>query len=124
MQFEILNTIYWLVGFTFLAITYEVISKKFNKTFKRKYLYIGFVIATLITHQQFYTLTEKVDAQNTQEMFKRQSKTLQYNKTLDNYLENTENVLAEEVSSKPSLQELIKQEQLKSKELAEQIENK
>jgi len=119
MQFEILNTIKFIVYILVLAIVYYQLKKREVIKYSWSYFLIGTLIVSGLSYKQFFTLTEKSDIIQTQRnLLSRPSK----NHTLDTYLSN--NKPKEEITTKDSTRKLLEEQQAKSKELAIQIENK
>ena len=121
MQFEILNTIQFLVGLLISAVIWHKGTKHFKLYWSWKYFFTATGTVLLFTHQQFYTLTEKADVISSQNMMLRQSSNIKHSKEVSEYLENNEVIV---VDSKTETEALLKEQQEKSKKLAEQIELK
>lgn len=121
MQFEILNTLQYLVG---LVLTTCVMFYVKDKYFKFKYRYYTLVVllVTGVTHKQFYTLTEIQDVKQTQNIMQRQSNSISNDKTLDMYIKLKENTDSE--FKVKTTEDLLKEQKQKSQQLIKQIENK
>lgn len=124
MEFEILNTIRFLV-FTLvfgLIFWYAKRSLKLSKGIKLKWKYylVSVVALTLLTHTQFYTLTEKEDTKATVNIMLQQKDSFN-SREVSNYLNNTR---PEQLVDRSNLEEELLLEQERSKQLANQIDNK
>lgn len=118
MQFEILNTIQFLVGLLVCIVIWYQVKKKLTEL-KWKYFFVGFLVVILFTHQQFYTLTEKEDVKRSQNIMLKQTSDIHNSIIVDEYLaENTK----PKKNLKLETETLLKEQQNKSKELAKQVE--
>lgn len=119
MQLEILNTIQYLVYVMLFCTGYYYIKKKYP--IKWKWCFLIIVVVTGITHKQFYTLTEKADVVKTSSMMLQQKNNFN-TKEVTNYLDKTKT--EDDFKQSKSEYELqLLEEQLKSKKLAELIDN-
>ncbi len=119
MQFEILNTIYYLVYVILFCIGYYYIKKKYP--IKWKWCFLTILLVTGVTHKQFYTLTEKADVVKTSSMMLQQKNNFN-TKEVTNYLDKTKT--EDNFKQSKSEYELqLLEEQRKSKQLAESIDN-
>ncbi len=117
MQFEILNTIQFLVGLLVVSVIYHQAKKNIKSfTLKWKYFFVVLVLLLLTTHQQFYTLTEVQDVKATQNVMLKQSSSISNDKEVASYLSDKKEV------SEVNLDEEVLKQQLKSEELARKIE--
>ena len=124
MEFEILNTIRFLVfmflfGGIFWYIKRKVKSKQ-SIVLRWKYYFISVVVLTLLTHTQFYTLTEKGDVKDTVNIMLQQKDNFN-SREVSKYLDNTQ---PDKLVDRSNLEEELLLEQEKSKQLANQIDNK
>lgn len=124
MEFEILNTIRFLVfmflfGGIFWYIKRKVKSKQ-SIVLRWKYYFISVVVLTLLTHTQFYTLTEKEDVKDTVNIMLQQKDNFN-SREVSKYLDNTQ---PDKLVDRSNLEEELLLEQEKSKQLANQIDNK
>lgn len=124
MEFEILNTIRFLVfmllfGGIFWYIKRKVKSKQ-SIVLRWKYYFISVVVLTLLTHTQFYTLTEKEDVKDTVNIMLQQKDNFN-SREFSKYLDNTQ---PDKLVDRSNLEEELLLEQEKSKQLANQIDNK
>jgi len=119
MEFEILNIIKFTV-FTLIStmIYYKLKIHNLIKTSWKVFIILVFTLA-LFTYKQFFTLTEKGDNIQLQ---KNLINTSTSSKVLDEYLEN--NKPLEDKVTQEDTSKLLQQQQAKSKELANTIENK
>lgn len=121
MQFEILNTIQYLVVLILCTILMFYVKDRFIK-FKYRYYLLAVLVVTGLSHTQFYTLTETQDVEQTQNIMQRQSNSISNDKTLDSYIEMKENKDSQvEVKT---IETLLKEQKQRSLELANEIENK
>lgn len=116
MQLEILNIIQFLIFMAVVAIIYGYFIKQFLSW---KFFWIMITLAAGVTHTQFYTLTEKADVIQTQNIMLQQTPN---SRVLDDYLDNNKPVSAQPTKEETALE--LEKQQLKSKTLATQIELK
>ena len=121
MQFEILNTIQYLVVLSLTTCIMFYVKDKYFK-FKYRYYILLVLISTGFTHKQFYTLTEVRDVKKTQSVMQRQTYSISNDKTLDNYIKLKENINSS-VKVKTT-KELLKEQTELSQKLIESIESK
>ena len=121
MQFEILNTIQYLVFIVVSLIVYHYTKKKFTQL-QWKWYAIGLLVFTGITYKQFYTLTEIEDVKSTSRIMLQQKDNFN-TKDINSYLENTE-VVDTFQQSNEEYEQLLLEQQTKSKQLANEIDEK
>lgn len=124
MEFEILNTIRFLVFMFLFGAVFWYIKRKFKKEvgvfLQWKYYFLVVMGLTLLTHTQFYTLTEKEDVKGTVNIMLQQKDNFN-SREVSKYLENTQ---PERLLDRSNLEKELLLEQEKSKQLAKQIDNK
>lgn len=124
MEFEILNTIRFLVFVFLFGGIFWYIKRKFKSkqsiVLRWKYYFISVVVLILLTHTQFYTLTEKGDVKATVNIMLQQKDNFN-SREVSKYLDNTQ---PEKLVDRGNLEEELLLEQEKSKQLANQIDNK
>lgn len=121
MEFEILNTIQYLVFLVISLVVYHYTKKKFTQL-QWKWCAIGLLVLTGITHKQFYTLTEVADVKTTSRIMLQQKDNFN-TKDINSYLENTE-VVDTFQQSNEEYEQLLLEQQAKSKQLANEIDEK
>lgn len=121
MQFEILNTIQYLVFIVLSLIMYHYTKKKFTQL-QWKWYAIGLLVLTGITHKQFYTLTEVADVKTTSSIMLQQKDNFN-TKDINSYLKNTK-VVDTFQQSNEEYEQLLLEQQTKSKQLANEIDEK
>jgi thiol:disulfide interchange protein len=119
MQFEILNTVKFLVYVVIMAVIYWKMKRyKVVKTSWNVFLLLTFM-ATLLSYKQFFTLTEHEDIKASQRMMSKQSHQISNGRTVSLYLKNNKPVV---VDSKAEREAELEYQNLKSKTLAESID--
>jgi thiol:disulfide interchange protein len=119
MQFEILNTIKYLVYVIVMGVIYWKLKNiKVVKT-SWKAFFVVMLVITLITYNQFFTLTESADIKATQRIMSEQSSQISNGRLLNQYLKDNTPVLVDSEAEREA--ELVKQKQ-KSKEIADKID--
>lgn len=118
MQLEILNTLMWVVYCLVFLLVFVLLRNKSGRKdiFKFKYCFVLILVTTLLTHKQFYTLTEKSDMIGASQKFTFSAN----NNTIDNYLEENKGNVKVRTEEDRELE--LKQQQEKSKALAKEIE--
>lgn len=122
MQFEILNTIKFVVYVLVMAIIYWQLKKR--EIVKSGWLPFWLIMAALtaMTYTQFFTLTEKEDNRVTRHVMLQQGAVVRNQSDVTDYVQS---VTTETVQpTKSETQALLLLEQEKSKLLAYEIENK
>ena len=119
MVLEILNIVVFLLYVVVGGFSFSY-TKKLLIFLKWKHYFIFILVAALITHNQFFTLTERVDTMATQGVMLKQIDKNKHSKNLDNYLKERENT---EIVEEDFEKELLKQ-QMKSKALAKDIDDR
>ena len=121
MQFEILNTIQYLVLLLLATGVYWYTKRRVQQMLWKHYLLIVFAV-TGLSYNQFFTLTEKADNIATQSVMLKQSGSIKNSKVLNEYTENKEKV--DSLIVVKTTQEILDEQQKLSKALALEIENK
>jgi len=121
MNFEILNIINFTITVTMFGLLFHKL-KQYKIIFWhwKHYFAVMFVIA-IISSSQFYTLTERYDAIKMQNEMSKQHSLINDN-YLDEYL--SENKPVSMIPTTKETENILKYQQLKSKKLANTIENK
>jgi len=119
MQFEILNTIQYFVLLVLTGIGYGY-AKKYYPILSWKPYFVLVLVVTLLSYQQFFTLTEKTDTEATQATMLMQAGSIKNSKTVRNYLEDTKEVVT--ISAAEKTKALLLEQQKLSKALAKEIE--
>lgn len=117
MQLEVLNTVVWVVIWLCVLSLFIWLKKKTkNKVLTLRGLGCVFLLSTLVSYSQFFTLTEKADINTATTKF---TYNQQNSKLLDSYLEENQNEHV--VTSQEIMDTFVKEQQKKSSELAESI---
>ena len=119
MQFELLNIIFYIVYLLTTILIFKYVKSKV-KTLTWKMYILSAVVCTGISYQQFFTLTEKGDAESTQAVMLMQSGAIKNSKIVRNYLEDNKEVVIMTKAEKTKI--LLAEQQKISKALAEEIE--
>lgn len=124
MEFEILNTVRFLVFMVLVGAVFWYIKRKVKKKvgvfLQWKYYFLVVMGLTLLTNTQFYTLTEKEAVKGTVNIMLQQKDNFN-SREVHTYLENTQ---PERLLDRSNLEKELLLEQEKSKQLANQIDNK
>lgn len=121
MQFEILNTIQYLVVLILSTCVMFYVKDRYFE-FKYRYYLLCVLVVTGVTHKQFYTLTEVQDVKQTQNTMQRQSNSIINDKILDSYMELKENT--DSKINVKTVKELLEEQTQRSLNLMKEIENK
>ena len=118
MQFEALNTTQWVCYWLLILVVFLMLRKKFKlkEVLKFKYFFLVLLGTTIVTHNQFYSLTEKSDMNVATKKFTFSTN----NNTLENYLEDSEGII--KVRTEQDREDELHYQKQKSKDLANQIE--
>tara|TARA_R110000851_G_scaffold246982_1_gene399498 strand:- start:71 stop:445 length:375 start_codon:yes stop_codon:yes gene_type:complete len=118
MQFEILNTIKFVVYVLVMAAVYWKLKSVGVVKTSWKTFSIIVIIATLFTYQQFFTLTEFEDIKSSQQIMEKQSSQIRNGNSINQYLKENKKVIVDKVAEREA--ELLNQKQ-KSKKLADEL---
>lgn len=122
MNLEILNTIQWVVLWSILFVLFFVVKSKLKKKdinyLKNRYFFLSFLVLTLLTHTQFYTLNENQDIKAATKQFTYSSS----NKTMEKYLEENKGKVIKR--SEEDREKELSIQKAKSEKLIKQIEEK